>query len=55
MREQRGYFQTGTDAELFGCAIVAVLAISVFGGGLFYWLLPKAWAWLKTFIHAWSA
>lgn len=51
MRKQRGYIQLPSGVEMLGCLAIVLLAASLIGGGLFYWLLPKLWAWLKPFIH----
>jgi hypothetical protein len=55
VKSQRGYIQLPSGGELLGCLVIVLLAASLIGGGFFYWLLPKLWAWLKPIIHGLTA
>lgn len=55
MKYQRGYYMVGpTGGELAGC--LGIVSAALIGLGVFLgWAIPKAWVWIKPFIHSLTA
>jgi hypothetical protein len=51
---ESGYIGAGIEQAIVGAMILFAL-IGFVLGGLVFWVAPKAWAWLKPWIHAITA